>query len=67
MLKNYIEKQLVYFPNSFKVLDKWIITSGDIFDSVIIRNEIPITDMPPSHQTSLNESKDEEVVENGYQ
>ena len=41
----------------------WIITASDLFDSVIIRNEIPITDMPPAHQTALNESKEAEVVE----
>ncbi len=44
------------------VLDQWIVTAGDMFDSVILRNEIPITDMPPCHQTALNQSKDEEVV-----
>lgn len=53
---------MVYFPDSSKVLDKWIVTVGDLFDSVIFRNEIPITDMPPAHQTALNDSKDEEVL-----
>ena len=63
LLKKYIEEQLVYFPNSSKVLDSWIVTAADLFDSVIIRNEIPITDMPPAHQTALNECKEQEVVD----
>ena len=62
LLKKYIEEQLVYFPNSGVVLEQWIVTAGNMFDSVILRNEIPITDMPPCHQTALNQSKDEEVV-----
>lgn len=62
LLKKYILDQLRYFPNISKVLDQWIVTAGGLFDSVIIRNEIPITDMPPSHQTEMNESKDEEVL-----
>ena len=43
------------------MIDKWIVTAGDLFESVIVRNEIPINDMPPALQVALNESKDEEV------
>ena len=63
ILRKYIEEQLQYFPNSSNVLDTWIVTAADLFDSVIIRNEMPITDMPPAHQTALNESKDKEVLD----
>ena len=62
LLKRYIEEQLVFFPNSIKVLSQWIVTEGCLFDFVIIKNEIPITDMPPAFQTSLNTCMDEEVV-----
>ena len=61
-LKRYIEEQLVFFPNSMKVLCQWIITAGDLFESVIIKNEIPITDMPPASQTALDNCMDEDVV-----
>ncbi len=64
ILRKFIEDQLVYFPNSAVVLDQWIVTSGDLFQSIILRNDIPITDMPPCHQTALNDSKDEEVSKN---
>ena len=42
---------------------KWIVTAGDLFDSVILHDEIPITDMPPAHQTALNDCKDQEVLD----
>ena len=45
-----------------KVLCQWIITAGDLFESVIIKNEIPITDMPPASQTALDNCMDEDVV-----
>ena len=62
--KNNIEVQLVYFPNSMKVLSQWILTAGDLFDSILLRNDIPITHMPPAHQTALTKFKDKEVVKN---
>ena len=61
-LSKYITEQLVNFPNSMKVLSQWILTASNLFDSIIFRNEIPITDMPPAHQTALNESNDEKVI-----
>ena len=45
-----------------KVLCQWIVTAGDLFESVIMKNEIPITDMPPACQTALDNSMEEEVV-----
>ena len=62
LLKRYIEEQLVFFPNSMKVLSQLIVTAGDLFDSVIVKNEIPITDLPPACQTALDNCMDEEVV-----
>ena len=62
LLKKFIECQLIYFPNSAVILERWIVTAGDLFESIVVRNEIPITDIPPCHQTALNDSKDEEVV-----
>lgn len=58
LLKMFIEEQLVFYPNSSKVIDSWIVAAGELLDGVIVRNEIPITDMPPVLQTQI-ESKDE--------
>ena len=46
-----------------KVLSQWIVTAGELFDSVIIENEIPITDMPPGCQTALDNCMEGVVVE----
>ena len=62
LLKQFIIEQLQYFPNSKKVLDTWIVTAADILDSIILRNEIPIHDLPPVQQTTLHASKKEEVI-----
>lgn len=62
LLSRFIDEQLIYFPNSQRVVDSWIITAGELFDSVIIDDEIPISDMPPVQLTALfadiEESKD---------
>ena len=62
LLHLFVTKSLVYFPNSRNVIDTYIIAVGDLFDDVIISNEIPITDMPASHQVLLMREKDEEIT-----
>jgi len=66
LLRRYIEEQMIYFPNSGRIIDQWIVTASDLWESVIIRDEIPITEMPPCHQTALNASKEEMVIEMWY-
>ena len=36
----------MFFPNDQRMNDTFIIQSGDILDSVIINNEISISEMP---------------------
>ena len=59
LLHMFILEQLRYFPNSKRVLDTWIVTAGDLLDAIIIRDEIPIHDLPPVQQTTLHASKAE--------
>ena len=40
----------------------WIVTAGELFDSVIVRDKRPISDMPPVESTSLRAAQLEEVV-----
>ena len=63
LLYRYIEDQLQYFPNSKRVLTEWITIAGDLFDSVILRNEISISDMPPVQLSSLFGSTEESIRE----
>ena len=53
LLYKWIEEQLQYFPNSRRILAEWIVVAGELFDSVIVRNEIAISDMPPVQLSSL--------------
>ena len=53
LLKKYIEEQVIYFPNSKRVIDSWIVNAADLFDSVIIRDEILISNLPPVQLASL--------------
>ena len=54
LLKLFITKQLKFYPCSYSQMDRYVVLAGELFDSIIVRNEIPITDMPPSLQTSLD-------------
>ena len=54
LLKLFITKQLKYYPCSYSQMERYVILAGELFDSIIVRNEIPITDMPPTLQTSLD-------------
>jgi hypothetical protein len=59
LLKRFIEEQLCYFSNSQRVLNDWIALSGDIFDSIIVDDEMLVTDMPSVQLTSVLRSPDE--------
>ena len=59
LLKQFTIEQLQYFSNSKRLLDAWIVTVSDALDSVILRNEIPIHDLPPVQQITLHASKKE--------
>ena len=58
LLHRYIIEQLVFFPNSMRQLDTFITDAAHILDSVIIHDEIPITDLPPVLQASIEEYND---------
>ena len=63
LLRRFIEEQLVYFPNSKRVIDSWIIVAGELLDEVIVHDNIPITNMPPVQQTALYSVNEEECNE----
>ena len=61
-MKLWTNQQLAHFPNSSRILDQWIVEAGEIFYSVIIHDELPIMDMPPVLQTSLDRRNDDELI-----
>ena len=42
----FVNNQLVFFPNSQRIIDDFIVQAGDILDSVIINNNITVSEMP---------------------
>ena len=63
LLLKFIVEQMIYFPNSKRIIDSWIVTAGDLFDSVIVHDKIPIADMPPVQQTTLFASIEANIIE----
>ena len=57
----FVNNQLVYFPNGQRMIEVFIIQSGDLLDSVIINNEITISDMPVVQVLALLLGHDEVV------
>ena len=55
LLWRFIEEQLVHLPNPFREIYSFIINYVEIFDDVIIKDSIPIIDMPPLLQTEIFE------------
>ena len=53
LLAKFIKCQMRYYPNGERTIDSWIIVAGDLFDSVIIANEIPMTQMPTVQLSAL--------------
>ena len=45
-----------YFPNAMQTLDTFKVVSSDIFDSVIIDNELHISEMSPVQLSVLYDS-----------
>ena len=53
LLYRWIEEQLQYFSASLRLVSEWIVVAADLFDSIIIHNELSISDMPPVQLSSL--------------
>ena len=62
LLRRFIEEQLVFFPNSKRVIDGWIITAGELLDEIIVHNNTPISNMPPVQQTAIFADSDEKAT-----
>ena len=62
LLRKFIEEQLIYFPNSKRIIDSWIITAGELLDEIIVHDCIPINNMPAVQQSTLYASTEEECL-----
>eukprot|EP00957_Ditylum_brightwellii_P043031 3260176-Ditylum_brightwellii.AAC.1 len=59
VMYKYASTQLVYFLNGQRMIDALIIKAGGLFDSVIIHDEILITEMPAVQLSALHLINDE--------
>ena len=59
LMLRYFKEQVVTFPNSKHVLQSWIVQAAELFDSVIIDNELTVTDLPAVQQSALFNKIDE--------
>ena len=53
LLRRFIEDQLVFFPKSKRVIDRWILSARELLNGVIVDNDIPISDLPACQFTAL--------------
>ena len=56
----YIASQVVYYPNSMKKKETFIVMAHGIFEDVIIKNAIPNFELPPYTMNDLRDTKTEE-------
>ena len=63
LLQKFIKEQIKFYPTARRVIDEWIIAAGEPFDSVIVKNSIPISQIPPVQFTSIFSSMDDAVVQ----
>ena len=53
LFQKVIEELLIFFPNSYRVLDTYITNAAHLFDDIVVRNILPITDLPPDPKKPL--------------
>ena len=63
LTRKWIIEQVQYFPNSQRVIDFWIITAYQLFCDVIVKNELPITEMPPVLLSTLLSQQQADMIE----
>ena len=63
LIKRVITDILPGQPISLRRMDEYIVTAKNLFDRVLLLNEIPITDMPPCLLTEMETSKDNDIKE----
>ena len=59
LLRRYIEEEVVYYPSGSRAVCNYIETAADLFNEVIINDKMPIHDIPPALQSTIDERVDE--------
>ena len=49
----FVKEQMRFYPDGQRIIDSWTVITGDLFDEVIINNEIPIPQIPSVQSSAL--------------
>ena len=63
LLEKWTVSQLQFFPNALRTLATWVVVAGNLFDQIIVQNELPISEMPPEQISSLFGNNEERIKE----
>ena len=62
LLRRYIEEEVIYYPSGTRAVCNYIETASDLFNEVIINDKMPIHDLPPALQSTIDEIVDEAKI-----
>ena len=62
LMRRVVNEILPYQPLTMKKVDEFIVAAKNLIDSVLLKDAVPITDLPPSILTELLKGKDEELA-----
>ena len=60
----YIKEQICIYPKSMNIIQTYIVEASRLFNSVIVNDEIPSSDLPPVHYSILMRSMKDKAIEN---
>ena len=63
MTRVFVEEQVIFYPNEKRVVDLWIVTSGELSTRFIVEDDPPIIDMPPVQLSVLLDSNENTSIE----
>ena len=63
MTRVFVEEQVIFYPNEKRVVELWIVTSGNLFTRFIVEDDPTITDMPPVQLFLLLASNENTSIE----
>ena len=56
LMRRFIKEQIQYFPNSQRVIDFWMISAMELFERIIMKDELPVTECRWSRSSLLHSS-----------
>ena len=61
LLKRVLDEVLSVQPISLRKIDEYVVTASELFNGILLRDEIPVTDLPACILTELLNSKEDKL------